>query len=253
MSRVIAAAALLAIGCAAQQFEIASVKANASDSRTGTFEFTVDRLTVRNTYLGIVIQRAYGLDELQLPKASTVPLMLAKYDIDAKASHPVNRREMLLMLRNLLAERFQLSFHWETKEVAGYVLVAAKGGGKLKPNTSDPDGDCKTRRMPEGPLHYENCSMPEFASMRMYTSMAGLGGLLGVAVVKDETGIEGKYDFDLMASWEAGGDGANRRVVNPEAPSIFTALEEQLGLKLESRRIQARYFQIDHLEKASEN
>jgi uncharacterized protein (TIGR03435 family) len=253
MTRIAAVAVLLAIECAAQQFEIASVKANASDGLTGTFEFSADRVTVRNTYLGIVIQRAYGLDELQLPKASAVPVMLAKYDIDAKAEHPVSRREMLAMLRNLLADRFQLKFHWETKEVAGYALVAAKNGGKLQPNTSDPGGDCKTRRQPEGPLHYENCSMAEFASMRMYPTMAGLGGLLGVAVVKDETGIEGKYDFDLTASWEAGGDGGNRRVVNPEAPSIFTALEKQLGLKLESRRIAARYFQIDHLEKASEN
>ena len=89
--------------------------------------------------------------------------------------------------------------------------------------------------------------------MRMYSSMAGLGGLLGAAVVEDQTQLQGKFDIDVMASWEAGGDGANRRLVNLEAPSIFTALEKQLGLKLESKQIAARYFQIDHLEKASEN
>jgi uncharacterized protein (TIGR03435 family) len=250
---VVVGGALLAWACGAQQFEIASVKANTNDSRTGSVEFSADLLTARNTYLGVLIQRAYGLDEMQLPKASAVPVMLAKYDVDAKAPHAVKRSELLAMLRNLLTDRFKLSFHWETKEVGGYVLTAAKEGPHMQPHSGDPDGDCKTRRLPDGALHYENCSMAEFASMRMYSSMAGLGGLLGVAVVEDQTGLQGKFDFDLMASWEAGGDGANRRIVNPEAPSIFTALQKQLGLKLESRWIAARYFQIDHLEKASEN
>src|SRR5262249_10707693 len=97
MSRAMAAAAPFAIACDAQQFEIASVKANTSDSRVGSFELSADRLTARNTYLGVLIQRAYGLDEMQLPKASAVPVMLAKYDVDAKAPHPANRAELLAM------------------------------------------------------------------------------------------------------------------------------------------------------------
>jgi uncharacterized protein (TIGR03435 family) len=251
--RVICVCALIAAACSGQQFEIASIKANTSDSRTGTFEFSSDRVTIRNTHLGIVIQRAYGLDEIQLPKASAVPLLLAKYDIDAKAEHAAGRRELLEMLRNLLVDRFKLSFHWETKDVSGYVLTVAKGGPKLRAHEGDLDGDCKTRRLSDGALHFDTCSMAELASLRLYTSMAGLGGLLGGVVVVDETGVQGKYDFDLMASWEVGGDGAGRRTVNPEAPSLFTALEKQLGLKLESRKIQARHFQIDRLENASEN
>src|SRR5205823_2434956 len=117
--RTICLCAVLGATGSAQLFEIASVKDNASDSRTATFEFSADRVTIRNTFLGIVIQRAYGLDEIQLPKAPAVPLMLAKYDIEAKAERPATRRELLEMLRNLLADRFKLSFHWETKEVSG--------------------------------------------------------------------------------------------------------------------------------------
>ena len=245
--------ALCATTAIAQQFEIASIKANTSSDRAGSLEFSADRVIIRNTYLGMVIQRAYGLDEIQLPKASAVPLMLAKYDIDAKAEHAASRRELLEMLRNLLVDRFKLSFHWETKEVSGYVLTAARGGPKLRAHEGDANGDCKTRRLSDGPLHFENCSMAELASFRVSTSMAGLGGLLGAVFVVDETGVQGKYDFDLMASWEVGADGAGRRVVNPEAPSLFTALQEQLGLKLDARRVRARYFQIDRLEKASEN
>lgn len=253
MRRVVCAAAVFAFASAAQQFEVASIKANPSENRTGSFEFSGDRLTVRKTYLGIIIQRAYGLDEIQLPKAAAVPLLLAKYDIDAKAPYAVNRRELLGMLRNLLADRFHLSFHWETKEVAGYALVAAKGGPKLRAHAEDPEGECKTRRQSDGSLRYENCSMAELASCMMYPGMTGLCALVGLAVIADETGVKGKYDFDLTASWEAGGDASSRRVVNPEAPSVFTALEKQLGLRLEARRMPARYFQIDRLETASEN
>ena len=64
---------------------------------------------------------------------------------------------------------------------------------------------------------------------------------------------ECEFDFDLMASWEAGADGANRRIVNPEAPSIFTALEKQLGLKLESTRAAADVLVIDRVEKPTAN
>src|SRR5262249_27034156 len=251
--RTICLCAVLAAACAAQQFEIASIKANTSPDRAGSFESSADRLIIRNTYLGIVIQRAYGLDEIQLPKASAGPVLLAKDDIEAKAEHAASRRELLEMLRNLLVDRFKLSFHWETKEVSGYVLTAAKGGPKLRAHEGDADGDCNTRRQSDGALHYENCSMTELASLRQYPSIAGLSALLGVVSIEDKTGIEGKFEFDLMASWEVGGDGGARRVVNPEAPSLFTALQEQLGLKLEPRRVQARHFQIDRLEKASEN
>jgi uncharacterized protein (TIGR03435 family) len=247
---------MFAMACLAQQFEIASITANTSDNRIGSFEISPggDRLTVRNAYLGIIIQRAYGLDEMQLPKASAVPLMLAKYDIDAKAERPVNRRELMLVLRNLLTDRFKLSFHWKATEVSGYALVTVKGGPKLRPHDGDPESDCTTQRKSDGSLRYENGSMAEFVSCRLYPGMTGLCGLVNVRSINGETGIQGKYDFDfdLMASWEVGADAGERRVVNPEAPSVFTAIEKQLGLKLEGRRILVQAFQIDRLDKASE-
>jgi uncharacterized protein (TIGR03435 family) len=85
--------------------------------------------------------------------------------------------------------------------------------------------------------------------------MVGLQTLVGNRIVVDRTGIDGRYDFELLASWEeqGGSPAEGPRVVNPDAPPLFTALEKQLGLKLDSRRIPVNYFVIDHLEKPSEN
>src|SRR5204863_1576164 len=145
----------------------------------------------RNTYLGVIIQRAFQIDELQFPRSPAVPLLLAKYDIDAKAERPVSRRDWMRMLQGLLAERFKLAFHWERKEVAGFVLVAAKSGPRLRPHNGDAEGNCKTRRQSDGRLTYENCSMPELASCMLYPGMTGLCGLVGVRFIADETGLAG--------------------------------------------------------------
>jgi uncharacterized protein (TIGR03435 family) len=74
--------------------------------------------------------------------------------------------------------------------------------------------------------------------------------------IADETRLDGRYDFDLLSSWEVGAnprEGGGPRVVNPDAPSVFSALQQQLGLKLEPRRIPVKYFILDHVEKPTEN
>jgi uncharacterized protein (TIGR03435 family) len=238
-------------------FEVASVRANEADRKNGSFEFLPggDRLVVRNYYLGMIIMRAYNLDEPQLP--SNVPLFLKKFDIDAKTDHPVSRSEMMRMLQHLLEDRFKLSLHKETKEVPGYVLVVAKGGPKLRQHKDEQPTDCKMRRGNDGGLIYENCSISYFASYRLVAGIAGLSSLLGNhSFIADETGLKGNYDFELMASWEVGGnpiEGIAPRVVNPDAPSVFAAVEKQLGLKLEAKRIPVEFYYVSHIEKPSEN
>jgi uncharacterized protein (TIGR03435 family) len=218
-----------------RSFDVASIKANKGDTRPSDFSVGVDRLTARNTFLGILIMRAYNVDETQLP--TNVPLLLERYDIDAKAERPGSRAEMMLMLRTLLTERFKLSLRLEKKEVSGYALVVAKGVPKLRRHQAEAPADCSTRRGIDGRLIYENCSMSDLASYRPYHGMVGLSGMLGNRFIADETGLQGNYDFELMFSWEVGGnlaEGTPPRVVNPDAPSIFTALEKQLGLKLDA-------------------
>src|SRR5690348_10775599 len=105
-------------------FEVASVKPSNGGVRQSSFELVPggERLTVRNMYLGLIVQRAYGLDELQFARP-TPPLLREPYDIDAEAEHPASRAEMMRMLRALLEDRFQLRLHRESKEVTGYALV----------------------------------------------------------------------------------------------------------------------------------
>jgi uncharacterized protein (TIGR03435 family) len=236
---------------APRNFEVASVKANYSDGR-GSFEISTagDRLSVRNTYLGVIIMRAYNIDESQFT-ASTPQLLRTRFDIEAKADHSVSRNDMMLMLQSLLVERFKLRFHRETQEVSGYALVLAKREPKLRQHDGASPSDCKHRMDSDGQLIFENCPLSDLVGTNVLYSM------LGRRFVADETGLTGTYDFELMASWELPAnprEGTQEpRVINAGAPSIFTAIERQLGMKLEPKRIPVHFFTIEHIDKPSEN
>jgi uncharacterized protein (TIGR03435 family) len=236
---------------APRRFEVASVKANYSDDR-GSFEVSTagDRLSVRNTYLGIIIMRAYNFDESQFA-VPTPQLLRARFDVEAKAEHPVSRNDVMLMLQTLLVERFKLRLHRETREVSGYALVQAKGEPKLRQHDGASPSDCKHRMGSDGQLFFENCPLSNLAGTNVLYSM------LGRRFVADETGLTGTYDFELMASWELPANPREGRqeprVINAGAPSIFTAIERQLGMKLEPKHIPVDFFTIEHIEKPSEN
>jgi uncharacterized protein (TIGR03435 family) len=157
----------------------------------------------------------------------------------------------MLMLQSLLADRFKLKFHRETKEVSGYALVLAKRQSNMRQHDGPSPPDCRHRMDSDGRLIFENCPISDLVSTNVLYSM------LGRRFVADETGLTGAYDFELMASWELPanpGEGRQEpRVINAGAPSIFTALERQLGMKLEPRRIPVHFFTIEHIEKPSEN
>jgi uncharacterized protein (TIGR03435 family) len=140
----------------------------------------------------------------------------------------------------LLAERFQLAIHKNVKEEAGYVLAPAKGGAKLE---QSPEGDNRpagTNRSP-GRIDGRNGTMLMLATV--------LSNFLGRPVV-DRTGLHGTYTYKLEYSQDSGPE-ANP--VDLSGPSIFTALQEQLGLKLESQRVPVEFVVIDRAEKPSAN
>jgi uncharacterized protein (TIGR03435 family) len=207
-------------------------------------EFPVghDRFTMTNMPLGALILVAYDITVRQLAGAES--LVSDRYDIVAKAERPATRDEMLEMLRRLLAERFRLAARRETREVPVYALMVAKGGPKLKPSGAAEKGG----RMPLVPAHaggseaetgrliFKDESMPEFAWALSRTSATG------DRVVVDQTSIKGAYDFDLRFVREGG-----------EGPSIFEALPQQLGLKLESKRAPVEFLVIEHVERPTEN
>jgi uncharacterized protein (TIGR03435 family) len=205
-----------------------------------------------------------------------------EYDIDAKVDDTlVNSEEqklpfeqwadqVRLMVRALLADRFKLQLSHTTSDLPMYALVVAKGGPKLNVSTVPPLGPIV--RMPSGP------DMPKGPMIKggqgeisaiSITTGALAGALsrqreLGGREVVDRTALTGRYDFTLkwipesVAPMDMGAAGNNQGSARespqePSGPSLFTALQEQLGLKLESTRGPVEVLIIDHIERPSEN
>ena len=267
MGRIIARAGLIAfmslgacgqVATAPSVFEVASVRLNKTGTRGGSMDFSKggERFTATNMPLGALVLVAYNVTVRQLsgPGAS----LSEKYDIAAKAEHAVSADEMLHMLQALLVDRFKLVVRQETKEVPVYALTIGKGGPKLRQG-DPPEREGATPRTPShaggteprsGHLIFKNESMSDFAWALSRT--AGIGD----RVVVDNTGLKGNYDFELTFERDsrppAGAD-VREPAIRLQGPSIFSALQEQLGLKLESKKAPIEFLIIDYVEKPSEN
>src|SRR5262249_47331225 len=147
-----------------------------------------------------------------------------RYDIRAKASGDVRRDELMLMLRALLEDRFKLTVHRETRELPIYVMTTAKGGLKIPPAR---DGSCP-RTPPCGNNHITQNTW-NATSVGMSEAAAALVGVLGRNVV-DKTGVRGKFDIHLEWTPDQAPAGADGVGSEASSVSLFTALEEQLGL-----------------------
>lgn len=243
-------AVLLLFAAVAQQptFEVASVKlspiAPGDHECRGTFELTPERLTIHNYPLMGILARAYDASPRQFVNAEKFPVR-ACYDIDAKAPAPTTRAEMMRMLQNLLGERCKLALHREKKEVSGYALLLASGGPKLQEHTG-PGPDCAARHAPNGEFSFQNCSLDFFATV-------GIADFLG-AFVTNETGLTATYDFQILFGWERPGPpGQPPIAINPGAPSVPAALQKQLGLRLEAKKITVDFIAIDAFQPPSAN
>jgi len=163
---------------------------------------------------------------------------------------------MRLMVQTLLAERFQLRVHLETKQLPGYSLVVAKNGPRLKESVRDdcpsPAGTCG------GVYNFGGGISPREVGER--ASMAQLAQELSTVLgrtVQDNTGLAGLYDFTL--AWRPDenqpgvGGGRVPYAGDANAPSLFEAVQDQLRLKLEANRVPVEILVIDHVEMPSEN
>jgi uncharacterized protein (TIGR03435 family) len=241
---------LLAIlaSCAAfaqSAFEAASIKPADPASLRG-IDFQVlpgGRLHVTNLTPMVLIREAYGVKRYEVSGGPSW-LDSDRFDVEARAEGDPSREQMMAMLRNLLEDRFRLKVHREHKEGSVYALVIAKGGAKLKkpePGEQPPFVRFgRTGAPTENALTYvvwgHRASVPLIAE--------GLSGELQKPVL-NRTGITGEFDFRL----EYTADDAH-----PEnGPSLFTAIQEQLGLRLESTRGPISTIAIDHAEKPSAN
>jgi len=235
-------------------FEVATIKSSSPEEHHKFFRFSPARLEGVNETVADMITFSYGVHRKQVVDAPAW-IESEKFDISAKpdAEGMPSLRQWKTMVQKLLADRFKLSFHRDQRELAVYVLSVGPAGAKL----AESQGDAKglpgigfQRRM--GDLGAFNVSMADF--INFMTRNAGLD-----RHILDRTGLTGRYDFKLSwspddAQWSSVAPNVPRPSddANP-APPLYTALQEQLGLKFSAVKALAEVYVIDHVEKPSQN
>jgi uncharacterized protein (TIGR03435 family) len=246
----------------AVEFEAASVKrsdpanANAPPNVCRGGPGSADPLlfTCVNSALGAMVTTAYDLQfyELIAPDWMKFGGSLNGYDLSAKVPAGATKEQTRLMLQKLLAERFRLSVHRETRNANRYALMAGKGKPKLNaPVENAPNGRPDTMQIIGGHIH--------FVAER--TSMKRLAGFLTTMLsgpVEDQTNLSGDFAFTLDLApddrWPGYSPGWASAHKDDATPDLFTALQEQLGLKLQSTRGPLEVLVVDHADKVpSEN
>ena len=252
---VVMSAGLIAAQSVQPAFEVASVKQNLSGDTRSQLELPPGgRFVATNVPLKDLILLAYGLQDFQLVDAPAW-IAAARFDIEAKADSELKAGIVPPQLRALLAERFQLALHRETKDMPVYALTMARDDRQLGPqlqiasvNGCADAAAARTDGNSAAPTGPSRCLFRMYGVQLVARSM-GVGPLssrLGSEVgrfVIDKTGLTGLYDYDMTWSpdaLESAGDATR--------PSIFTALRDQLGLKLESQRAPVEVTVVDRVE-----
>lgn len=219
-------------------FDVASVKPSKLIPGEGAWHSGITAtpagLTIRTRSLRDCIEWAWKIKSYQLSGPAWMDT--EKYDIIAKAAGATPPDRLRLMLQTLLEERFQLALHHETRELPVYLMVAAKGGPKLRPTQADTSD---IEKIPGAGLQlsFQRASLSQLADF--------LSGLAAIdRPVLEGTGLDRLYDFtlDLRAAAGPWASEAERQAV----PPISAVVEEQLGLKLESRKQPVEVLVVDH-------
>jgi uncharacterized protein (TIGR03435 family) len=229
-----------------QDFEVASIKrSEPGNLRGSTFEFLLGGgLRIANATLRAILETAYDVREFQI-LGGPGWVNSERYDILARSADATNDiKAVRLRLQALLRQRFNLEVHRETRELPEYALEVAKKGPKLiQDNASNSLNNARTGIQ-------QSCSQ----MIGTNTTMANLSLMLARQLdrpVLDRTGLTGKYNFQFTWTPDTGPCSGSPESSN--APSIFTALEETLGLRLDSIKGPVDSLIIDHAERPSEN
>jgi uncharacterized protein (TIGR03435 family) len=247
-------------------FEVASIKLNKSPLPLGGRHLFGDRFNATGRTMGL-IEAAYGQHGRPLTpdQVSGGPDWINSdvFDIDAKVedslvegewkklSFDEQRNQVMLMLRALLADRFKLRVRHERKELPVYALVLAKNGPKFAADNTHPEIGAISARG-RGKLEATSSDFTTFVSVLSMQSE------LGGRTVLDKTGLQAHYSFTFQWTPEnlaaSGAQSADRASSSESSgPSLFTALREQLGLRLESTKAPVDTIVIEHIERPTEN
>jgi uncharacterized protein (TIGR03435 family) len=225
---------------AAPDFEVASVKR--SQAGKETIQTSPGTLVMRNVTLISCLTWAYGVQRYQIltTGAGMGWVGAERYDILAKAEGAVPDNQLKLMLRSLLSDRFHLAIRSENRTISIFALVMAKGGPKF--HESEGEGKMELKPLPAG-------------MVARFATMGDLANLLAGRVetpVADETGLKGRYDFTIDVSSFLS-DPTKPVQVQDMAAVLVTSLQEQLGLRLESKKGPVEMLVVEGVARPSEN
>jgi bla regulator protein blaR1 len=246
------------------RYEVATVKPNKTGDGRVMLMFKPDGVSMTGTPVQMMLRAAFGVEDDRILGAPGW-VKTDRFDIEAKVSpedapklDKLKRDQRMLMLQPFLVDRFGLKFHHETRELPVYALVVAKGGPTLKeskPDAAPGDGS---------PARHSTMINGRGKIEAQGSSMENLTHVLSPQVgrtILDKTGLTGSYDYTL--NWTPdflpppggaeGGPPSGDPVPDSNGPSLFTALQEQLGLKLESQKGPVDVIVIDHIEQPSPN
>ncbi len=233
-------------------FEVATIKPSNPDQPGKLLTVKGRQVITINTTLNDLITFAYDLHARQITGGPEW-MSAEKYDVTGQpeGQGQPSMRQLKALVQTLLADRFKLTFHRDTRELPVYAIVVGTGGPKLTKNDSNPSGLPSLLFRGLGVLPAVNATM------------ADLAGVMQTAVldrpVVDKSGLPGRYDFTI--TWtpdESQFSGLGIRVPPPSGdpnapPGLFTAFQEQLGLKLDSTRAPVEVLVVDRVEKPSAN
>lgn len=234
------------------EFEVATIKRTPPFWRGGRFIRMTGptRFTATNYTPRVLIAAAFSLNP-QAVAGGPAWIDTESYDIVAVTPGETrpNLDQQMNMLRKLLADRFRLTFHREERELSAYVLTIARSGPKLKESNASPDED---------PVIVSQIAPGTIKLPARNATMAQVAAVMQRSIfdrpVLDKTGLTARYDFDL--EWtpdETQFDGFRRETPESTKPGLLIALQEQLGLKLDSMRTAVEVLAINNIERPSEN
>lgn len=225
-------------------FEVATIKPSSADESNAGFRLDGRHIAIEGQTVNHLLLFAYGVHPKQIVDG---PSWFAtdRYDIDGvpDVEGEPSLKQWQGIVKKLLAERFQLSFHQEKRELAVYAITVAKGGPKLTRSKGDPN-----RLGEENDDSHRGQTTMKVTNMSMAAFTLIMQAFVDRPVV-DQSGLAGRWDFQLTWTRDESRVPADANA----APGLFTAIQEQLGLKLDATRAPADVFAIDHAERPSAN
>ncbi|HEY4084912.1 MAG TPA: TIGR03435 family protein [Bryobacteraceae bacterium] len=233
MRRIAWLTAVACILCAQERpaFEAASIHASPpGDGRFGFHLTDGGRLTIQNMTVWNLLRQSYGWRDNQII-GGPAWIRSEGFNIEAAPSSPVGRDKAIEMLKKLLEERFHVRWHADTREMSAYALKVDTGGSKLSP-AREGQADMRMGNLKAPSMTLDSlCQILEFDAGRP---------------VVDQTGLAGPYAIELHYARDAA-------VADTSLPSLFTAVREQLGLRLEAAKLPVKVFVIDDAQRPSDN